>query len=79
MVLSVYEGGDASLVDGGEVDEEHVKAAGPTVCLLGSTLDVCGWGGLSEEWGATSSPSHHWRSVLCILLIAGGGLRLRES
>jgi hypothetical protein len=51
VVLSMYEGGDASMVDDGEVDEEHVKAAGPTVCLLGSTFDVCGWGGLSEEWG----------------------------
>ena len=29
--------------------------------------------------GAISNPEYHWRSVLCIMLIAGGGLRLRES
>ena len=29
--------------------------------------------------GSISSPAYHWRSVLCITLIAGGGLRLKES
>ena len=29
--------------------------------------------------GVNSSPSYHWQSVLCIMLIAGGGRRLRES
>ena len=45
MLLGVCEGGDASLVYGGEVSEEHVEAARPAVRLLGSTLymdDQCG-------------------------------------
>ena len=45
MLLGVSEGGDASLVYGGEVGEEHVEATRPTVRLLGSTLymgDRCG-------------------------------------
>ena len=29
--------------------------------------------------GAISKPVYHWRSMLCIMLIVGGGLRLRES
>ena len=50
-----------------------MKAACPSVCLLGSALDVCGWCVVSEKRGVTSSPEYHWRSVLCIMLIAGGG------
>ncbi len=45
MLLSVCEGGDAPLVYGGEVDEEHVHAARPAIRLLGGTLymgDRCG-------------------------------------
>ena len=62
MVLDVYEGGDAAWVYGGKVDEEHVYAACPSICLLGSALDIV----------------YQWRRVLCIMLIAGGGRRLRE-
>ncbi len=29
--------------------------------------------------GHIYNPVYHWRSVLCVMLIAGGGLRLRES
>ena len=79
MLLGVCEGRDASLVYGGEVDEEHVYAACPSIRLLGSTLDMGDWCFLVEEWGAISSPEYHWRRVLCIMLIAGGGRRLRES
>ncbi len=45
MLLSVCKGGDAALVYGGEVGEEHVEAARPAVRLLGGTLyvgDRCG-------------------------------------
>ena len=45
MLLGVREGGDAPLVYGAEVDEEHVYTACPTIRLLGSTLytgDRCG-------------------------------------
>jgi hypothetical protein len=45
MLLGVCEGGDAPLVYGGEVGEEHVYAARPTIRLLGGTLyvgDRCG-------------------------------------
>ena len=45
MLLSVYKGGDAALVYGGEVGEEHVEAVRPAVRLLGGTLyldDRCG-------------------------------------
>ena len=41
--------GDVSLLYGGEVDEEHVYAAGPSVCLLGSALDMGVWCVLSEK------------------------------
>ncbi len=34
MGLSVAEYGNCSLVDGGEVDEKHVKAAAPIVSLF---------------------------------------------
>ena len=45
MLLGVCEDGDAPLVYGGEVGEEHVEAARPAVRLLGGTLyigDRCG-------------------------------------
>ena len=45
MLLSVCNGGDAALLYGGEVGDEHVEAARPTVRLLGGTLyvgDRCG-------------------------------------
>ena len=45
VVLDVCECGDASLVYGCEVDEEHVHATRPSVRLLGGTLyigDRCG-------------------------------------
>ena len=29
--------------------------------------------------GDISSPEYHWRRVLCIMAMAGGGWRLRES
>ena len=32
--LNVAEDGDCSLVDGGEVDEEHVESAAPVVSLF---------------------------------------------
>ena len=38
--LGVAEDGDFPLVDGGEVDKEHVDSAAPVVCLLWCTL--CG-------------------------------------
>ena len=51
MLLGVCEGGDASLVYGGKVDEEHVYAACPSIRLLGSTSDMGDWCLLVEEWG----------------------------
>ncbi len=45
MLLGVSEAGDAPLVYGCEVGEEHVYAACPAIHLLGSTLymgDRCG-------------------------------------
>ncbi len=39
--LGVAEGGDCSLVDGGEVDEKHVEAAAPVVNL--SLCALCGY------------------------------------
>ena len=51
VVLGVCEGGDAALIHGGEVDEEHVYAACPSICLLRSVLDMGDWCFLSEEWG----------------------------
>ncbi len=38
MLLGVCEGGDAPLVYGGEVGEEHVYTACTAIHLLGSTL-----------------------------------------
>ena len=38
MLVGVYKGGDAALVYGCKVGEEHVEAARPAVRLLGSTL-----------------------------------------
>ena len=40
MLLGVCEGGDASLVYGCKVDEEHVYAARPSIRLLMSTLNM---------------------------------------
>ena len=51
MLLSVCKGGDAALVYGGEVGEEHVYAACPSIRLLRSTLDMGDWCFLVEEWG----------------------------
>ena len=51
MLLGVREGGDAPLVYGGEVGEEHVHTACPAIRLLGSTLDMGDQCGLLEEWG----------------------------
>ncbi len=42
MGLSVSEDGDRSLVDGSEVDEEHVESAAPIVSLFWCAL--CGYG-----------------------------------
>jgi hypothetical protein len=45
MLLGVCEGGDAPLVYGGEVSEEHVYAVRPAIHLLRGTLyigDRCG-------------------------------------
>ena len=42
MLLGVCEGGTASIVNGGEVGEEHEDAARPAVRLLGSTLYMGG-------------------------------------
>ena len=45
VIVCVCEGGDAALVYGSEVGEEHVEAARPAVRLLGITLymgDRCG-------------------------------------
>ncbi len=41
VLLCVSEGGDAPLVYGGEVDEEHVYDTRPSVRLPGSALDMC--------------------------------------
>jgi hypothetical protein len=43
VLLGVCECGDASLVYGCEVDEEHVYATRPPVRLPGSALDVGVW------------------------------------
>ena len=40
MYLGVCEGGDAPLLYGGEVGEEHVYATRPAIRLLGSALDM---------------------------------------
>ena len=45
MLLGVCEGGDAPLVYGGEVGEDHMYTTRPVIRLLGSTLymgDRCG-------------------------------------
>ncbi len=42
MGLCVSEDGDRSLVDGGEVDEEHVESAAPVISLFRCAL--CGYG-----------------------------------
>ena len=46
MLLGVCEGGDASLIYGGEVGEEHVYTACPATRLLGSALYMGGWCGM---------------------------------
>ena len=51
MLLGVCEGGDAPLVYGGEVGEEHVYTAWPAIRVLRSTLDVGDRCGLLNEWG----------------------------
>ena len=51
MCLGVLESGDASLVDGIEVDKEHVQTTRPAVSLFGTGFDVYVWGGMLEEWG----------------------------
>ena len=38
VVLGVCEGGDVALVYGGEVGEEHVYAACPSISLMGRAL-----------------------------------------
>ncbi len=45
MGLGVLEDGDRSLVDGGEVDEEHVESAAPAVSLFRRALCSYGLGG----------------------------------
>ncbi len=50
MLLGVCESGDAPLVYGGKVGEEHVYTACPAIRLLRSTLDMGGWCVLVEEW-----------------------------
>jgi hypothetical protein len=58
-----------------------------SVCMPHVHPSVC-WGVLwiwvtGVSWwrsgGAISSSEYHWRMVLCIMLIAGGGRRLRGS
>ena len=46
----MFEGGDVSLVDSSEVDEEHVHAASQAVRLLGGASNVDVGCGMSEEW-----------------------------
>ena len=58
MELGASQSRDAALIYGGDVDEYHVKAAGPSVCLMRSALDMCGWCVLSEEGAAISSPEY---------------------
>jgi len=48
MVSDVGKGGDAPLVDGSEIYEEHVLAASPTVYLLESALEGNVWIVLSK-------------------------------
>ncbi len=43
--LCVFEDGDFSLVEGGEVDKEHVESAAPVICLLRCALYGDGLGG----------------------------------
>ena len=50
-MLGVCENGDAPLVYGGKVGEEHVYAARPSIRLLRITLDMGGWCFLVEEGG----------------------------
>ena len=40
MLLGVCESGDAPLVYGGEVGEEHVYSARPAIVLLGGALHM---------------------------------------
>ena len=35
------------------------------------------WGVLFKEGCAISNSAYHWRSVLCIMLIAGGGSQVK--
>ena len=49
-MLGMCEGGDAALVYGGEVGEEHVYTACLAVRLLRGTLDMDYWCVLLEEW-----------------------------
>ena len=79
MLLGVCEGGDAPLVYGGEIDEEHVHFACPTICLSGGRLYVYVWYFSFQKWGVTCKSLYHCRRVLCIMSTAGGGWRLRES
>ena len=54
MGLVMSEDGDCSLIYGCEVDEEHVEAAAPIVCLLWCAF-CCDWlTGGSQEWGGYS-------------------------
>ncbi len=50
MLLGVCEGGDAPLVYGGEVGEEHVYSACPAIRLLGGAFDIGGGCGVLEAW-----------------------------
>ncbi len=45
MGLCVSEDRDCSLVDGGEVDKEHVESAAPVICLFRCALYGDGLGG----------------------------------
>jgi hypothetical protein len=79
MLLGVCEGGDVPLVYGGKVGEEHVYAACTAIRLLGV---LCIWVTGVVCWrsgGAVSNHVYHCRRVLCIMWIAGGSRRLRES
>jgi hypothetical protein len=56
MLLGGCEGGDAPLVNGGEVGEEHVYTACLAIRLLRSALDMGGRCGVLEEWGCRIYP-----------------------
>ena len=79
MDLVMTEDGDCSLIYGCEVDEEHVEAAAPMVCLLWCAF-CCDWlTGGSQEWGGIAVSEYYWRRESWIFLAVWGIGKLSGS